>query len=312
MLEGDLFDLTDAWVLRAGEDDFQWYHVIGGRFIGPFGFETDYDQVTWVNTNQFINSDAQWLDEDYYEEYGFAEAYFELPAGKTVDDKPLGFKIKSGSGTETDPYALELVYTLNDGVTLTDGEGITYLSAYAGQEVSVNYERDFTNGTASTVCLPFAYEKKAGDGSFYAFTGIEKVGGEYVATMTEPGATTLEANTPYLYLPNATGGVDFSGTYTIPATLTPGETTVGDWTFKGTYTTIEWETAPTGIYGFAGQTAGGVSQGQFVKVGAYGASSPCAATWRTPASQEHAARTAPRQSSCPRPSRCAWSTPAAR
>lgn len=162
---------------------------------------------------------------------------------------------------------LEVEYELE--VTLTDGEAITDLSAYAGQEVSVNYERDFTNGTASTVCLPFAYEKKAADGSFYAFTGIEKVGGEYVATMTEPGATTLEANTPYLYLPNATGGVDFSGIYTIPATLTAGETTVGDWTFKGTYTTIEWETAPTGIYGFAGQTAGGVSQGQFVKVGAY-------------------------------------------
>ena len=159
--------------------------------------------------------------------------------------------------------------TESDEVTLTDGEAITDLSAYAGQEVSVNYKRDFTNGTASTVCLPFAYTKKAADGSFYAFTGIEKVGSDYVATMTEPGATTLEANTPYLYLPNATGGVDFSGIYTIPATLTAGETTVGDWTFKGTYTTIEWETAPTGIYGFAGQTAGGVSQGQFVKVGAY-------------------------------------------
>ena len=34
--------------------------------------------------------------------------------------------------------------------------------------------------------------------------------------MTEPAATTLEANTPYLYLPNATADVDFGGAYTIP------------------------------------------------------------------------------------------------
>ena len=154
---------------------------------------------------------------------------------------------------------------LEDGINLSTSG----LTNFTGKACNVSYTRSFTSGTASTICLPFAYEKKAADGSFYAFSGIEKVGGEYVATMTEPGATTLEANTPYLYLPNATGGVDFSGTYTIPATLTPEETTVGDWTFKGTYTTIEWETAPTGTYGFAGQTAGGVSQGQFVKVGAY-------------------------------------------
>ena len=154
-------------------------------------------------------------------------------------------------------------------VTLTDGDGITALSSHTGQTITVAYTRSFTASTASTVCLPFAYTKKAADGSFYAFTNIEKVGSDYVATMTEPGLSTLEANTPYLYLPNATGDFSFSGTYTIPATLTAGSVTSNGWTFKGTYEPIEWTTAPTGIYGFSGQTVGGISQGQFVKVGAY-------------------------------------------
>ena len=155
-------------------------------------------------------------------------------------------------------------------VTLTDGQGVTALDTYKGQEILVNYTRSFTEGKTSTVCLPFAYTKKEGDGSFYAFTNIEKEGSEYVATMTEPAATTLEANTPYLYLPNATGDVDFGGAYTIPASLTAGSTTSNGWTFKGTFTTIEWTTAPTGTYGFSAQDANaGITLGQFVKVGSY-------------------------------------------
>ena len=155
--------------------------------------------------------------------------------------------------------------------TLIDGEGITALSTYGGLQCEVTYLRSFTEGKPSTVCLPFAYTKKEGDGSFYAFTGITKEGSNYVATMTEPGTTTLTANTPYLYMPSTTGNVDFSGTYTIPAELTAGSTTSGDWTFLGTYETVSWTDAPTGIYGFSAQNvdAQGISQGEFVKVGAY-------------------------------------------
>lgn len=158
-----------------------------------------------------------------------------------------------------------------DEVTLTDGDAITGLDAYAGQEIWVNYTRSFTEGKASTVCLPFAYTKKTGDGSFYAFTGIDKVGDNYIATMTEPGVSTLTANTPYLYMPSATGSVDFSEAYTIPASLTAGTTTSGDWAFVGTFGTVEWTAAPTGTYGFSAQNvdAQGISQGQFVKVGEY-------------------------------------------
>ena len=156
-------------------------------------------------------------------------------------------------------------------ITLTDGDDVSALSAFAGLVCDVTYSRSFTSGKPSTVCLPFAYTKKEGDGSFYEFTGITKEDGKYVATMTEPISTTLTANLPYLYMPSATGNVDFSGTYTIPTELTAGSTSNGDWTFVGTYETVSWEEAPTGIYGFSAQSVSeqGISQGEFVKVGAY-------------------------------------------
>jgi hypothetical protein len=162
--------------------------------------------------------------------------------------------------------------TLGYTVTLTDGsDPSAALSAYTGKTCEVDYTRSFTENKPATVCLPFAYTKKTGDGSFYEFTGIEKVGGEYIATMTEPGTSTLTANTPYLYKAATTGDADFSGTYAIPASIEAGTTTNGDWTFKGTYSTIEWTSAPAEpTYGFSAQAANdGIQQGQFVKVGSY-------------------------------------------
>lgn len=152
--------------------------------------------------------------------------------------------------------------------TLTDGDDLTALSAWAGKTCTVTYTRSFTADKPSTVCLPFAYTKKEGE-TFYTFSGITKDGNNYEATMTEVATSPLTANTPYLFMP--TGNADFSGTYTIPSSLTAGTTTNGDWTFVGTYATVSWTEAPTGIYGFSAQdvAADGISQGEFVKVGAY-------------------------------------------
>ena len=83
---------------------------------------------------------------------------------------------QNGSGTS---YASGATFTGNANTTLyaqwtknevelTDGEGITSLSAFAGLQCDVTYLRSFTKDKASTVCLPFAYTKKEGDGSFYA------------------------------------------------------------------------------------------------------------------------------------------------
>jgi hypothetical protein len=157
-----------------------------------------------------------------------------------------------------------------NAVTLTDGDNLSALSAYAGKACKVAYSRSFTEGKSSTVCLPFAFAKGS-VGKFYTFTGITHEGSNYEATMTEYTDANLEPNTPYLFTPSATGSVDFGGTYTLPASITAGSTVSGDWTYLGTYETISWTEAPTGIYGFSAQAVEeqGISQGEFVKVGAY-------------------------------------------
>ena len=190
------------------------------------------------------------------------EAPFE--AVLAFDTKVNGISIGSYGVNKIEVYGYETPAT----VTLTESDGsLSPLSPYAGKTVNVTYTRSFTSGKPSTVCLPFAYTPK-GEEKFYTFTGITKDGGNYTANMTEV-VSPLVANTPYLFMP--TGNADFSGTYAIPADITAGTTTSGDWTFKGTYSTFEWSAAPsTPTYGFSAQDANdGITQGQFVKVGSY-------------------------------------------
>ena len=240
-------NLTTAPVLPATTlADYCYSHMFYGC--------TKLNSVTCLATNISATEEAT----SYWLEDVAADGTFTKAAGMT--DWTTG---ESGipSGWTTKDL---------DNVVLTDGSDPSALKAYADQPCAVTYKRAFTADKPSTVCLPFAYTKKTGE-TFYTFTGITKEGGEYVATMTEHTGATLEANTPYLYKSATTGVTDFSGTYTIPATIAAGTTTSGDWTFKGTYSTIEWTTAPaTPTYGFSAQNVGeDITQGQFVKVGTY-------------------------------------------
>ena len=154
---------------------------------------------------------------------------------------------------------------------------------------SVTYNRAFTEGKPSTVMLPFSLGEgqTLTGGKLYKFSGVTKneTTGKWEATMTE--TTTLQANTPYLLLPdeNLTDGkVTFNlnnSTVTLKTngggnrvTADPGS----HWTFKGTYKYMKWTTdtsdpdynsereAEIGrVYGFAGVAKTGIDLGDFVK-----------------------------------------------
>ena len=193
-----------------------------------------------------------------------------------VDSEGTFYKANGMTGWSTGANGIPDGWTTLDyTVTLTDGDNPSAaLSAYTGKTCEVEYTRSFTENKPATVCLPFAYTPNQwSDDKFYTFSGIKMEGSDYVADMTEVTSATLEANTPYLFVASSTGDVYFNGTYAIPSSITAGETARTDcnWTFVGTYSGEQWTTAPTGIYGFSAQNVDGqsISQGEFVKVGAY-------------------------------------------
>ena len=159
-----------------------------------------------------------------------------------------------------------------------------------GNIKSVTYNRPFTAAQAATVILPFSYICNGSEGSEGGkFYGFKEVTYDYdqhiwVCTMQEPGntaVTTLTANTPYLFMPNATtmtfpnissmtGGVVTLLPTTANDGLYGGATTNAAWNFYGTYKGKSW-TVASNDYGFAarsGTEAGGaatVEAGQFVR-----------------------------------------------
>ena len=182
-----------------------------------------------------------------------------------------------------------LVYS---GVTLTkeydnvsatfNGTSETTVSIPVNVEVnSVTYNRTFTEGKPSTVMLPFSLGEgqTLTGGTLYKFTGVTKneTAGKWEATMTE--TATLQANTPYLLMPNnelVDGKVTFNlnwGTVTLNTTgggncLASGA--VG-WEFHGTYSKKLWNEGETHDYGFAATSGTSVDNqdveaGQFVRL----------------------------------------------
>ncbi|MBO7115882.1 MAG: leucine-rich repeat domain-containing protein [Prevotella sp.] len=146
----------------------------------------------------------------------------------------------------------------------------------AGDKVA--FRREFKENVASTVCLPFAIDatQAAAAGKFYTFVGVDKTDPndwEVIMQEADPTAdppvagnkaSTLSANTPYLFKPAATGPVLFHGT--APATTEAGNAIKEGWTFRGTYDRIDWLTDPQTVYGFAATNATTISPGTFFRV----------------------------------------------
>ena len=149
-------------------------------------------------------------------------------------------------------------------VAMTE-DGITDLTAYAGQTIDVAFGRSFdalgtSTGTvhAATVCLPFSFAMPGTSvGKFYTFDGVTGSGDDYTVTMTEVSGTEITAGTPYMFVPAGSGGaaVFENAAFTVPSEgfAAAGKTEDGDgWAFTGTYTKLTWASGQTRLYGFAG------------------------------------------------------------
>ena len=165
-------------------------------------------------------------------------------------------------------------YVKVSSATLTEDTGVTPLTGLAGKPVDVSFTRNFTQGVSSTVCLPYEVTPETSVGKFYAFKGVTEKDGEYTVTMSEESST-LAANTPYLFVPAATGDVTFTGTVAeAAATYTPTDVTEGEWTFVGTYSKVTYDAEDkwgdyAAIYGFVAKNldeAQTFKAGEFVKM----------------------------------------------
>ena len=193
----------------------------------------------------------------------------------TVDsDGKLEIKFNVASTNVSWLAFQNLHYAKVESVTLdeTKENGLEPLASVAGKPAEVTFTRNFTKDLNSTICLPYDVTPDANAGTFYTFAGVTEENGEYVVTMSENTATTLTANTPYLFKP-AGGEVTFTGKIAkVADTYTPTDVTEGDWTFAGSYNKVQWNAESawedyTAVYCYSmSANATGISDGDFVKV----------------------------------------------
>ncbi len=131
------------------------------------------------------------------------------------------------------------------------------------------FRRSFTKDVASTICLPFGIDatQAAAAGKFYTFLGVDKSdpdNWEVIMYEDNKAPGTLDANTPYLFVPNATGHVLFHGS--APSTIEAGNAVNAGWTFQDTYARINWTTDPQTVYGFAAPGKADLAEGKFFRV----------------------------------------------
>lgn len=174
--------------------------------------------------------------------------YSNCTVGVNSDD--IGHR---GSDITTDDGAVKATILLENEAapaSLADGEKVVF-------------RREFKQGVSSTVCLPVAIDESLASaaGKFFTFAGVDMADpDDWTVVMQEVVGNNmvdgdLEANTPYLFIPDADGPVLFIGEAD-GSSVTAGNATNGNWTFQGTYESIEWNAgnADLGkVYGFAAQ-----------------------------------------------------------
>lgn len=172
------------------------------------------------------------------------------------------------------------------GVTILENEDGTKTAAIdassmetveIAEDVSVDnvtFDRAFTVGATSTIMLPFSIAtSKVSGGKFYEFADLQKneETGRWAASVKPPEQSELQANKPYLFIPEETSIVfNLGGEPVSLNTSVMNPSTSGNWSFKGVYEkTVFTEEHPElgKAYGFAAENKDGFKLGQFVKFG---------------------------------------------
>lgn len=141
---------------------------------------------------------------------------------------------------------------------------------------SLTFDREFTAGVASTIMVPFNYSvNSAMKAKFYEFTDIAQ-NAEGAWKVYAKQVTVLQAHTPYMVVPTASGELTFVGPFVLWTNNNGGayEKSIGStaWKAVGVYTKKRWDVDENEeeigkIYGFAAQAKSEKNPGDFVRGG---------------------------------------------
>ena len=188
-------------------------------------------------------------DVDYDPSASYSNNYYSNCSigGKTVG---VGF---DGCDEPTDDGAVQ-------ATILLETEAAPASIAYGEKVV---FRREFKQGVSSTVCLPVTIDGSLASaaGKFFTFAGVDTTDpDDWAVVMQEvPDDNMVDgdllANTPYLFIPDADGPVLFIGEAD-GSDVDAGFTTNGNWSFNGTYESLEWNAGNQDlgkVYGFAAE-----------------------------------------------------------
>ncbi len=164
--------------------------------------------------------------------------------------------IKAGAGASNCQDVSSIEFSKYYGASET-----TPFNIAASASSSISYDRTFTAGKLSTVCLPFALDadEVTAAGEFYELNAAT------TDALTFTKVTTTEAYKPYIFKAKADGAPFSSLSDKAIDATAANNTTAGDYTFVGTLA------ASSDVQGDnSGKTVYGFKDGNFVKVSGSG------------------------------------------
>ena len=288
----DIETLTVTTTLDETSDvyaPFQWYKTTGsGAEAITNGISNNFGKSEWDGSVLFGYS----LDNKEINGYINLNGYSALrvninnfDSSKNKQFRALADKDKAGNdktvwitmtGDETlVPFSLDRCTSLKnswEGLGAQNITSIDFIGEYqavntesrfdiaASKGSKVSYDRNFTNGQACTICLPFALtaEELANVGKAYTLSAVS--GSKATFTPVQ----SIEAYKPYLLIPSDGGKLleNIVATKDIAAPTEAKTSVSGSYSFVGTLQAKESVKTPnTEVYGFS------ADGGKFVRVG---------------------------------------------
>jgi len=115
---GDTFDIGEAWICGDDQDAAIAIHTTGADVVVPEFVYNDEDGQ-WSGDGDWIPCDKRSKNGAMENSSSDQNIYITPPSDKTKQDHPLGIRVKSGKGTQEEPYQFELVYDYPTEETFT-------------------------------------------------------------------------------------------------------------------------------------------------------------------------------------------------